>query len=1083
MRRMLRYRTPSLVALGFLWSITVVLAVFILAMPCWSDEEQIDYYYREFYRLYQARQYENAAQLAETLGALTKTRYGANSREYARTLTFLGDTYFDRHLYREAEDAYQRALIIHSSRSSPDDPRLIVHFAPVIRAVIAQTKDQPAKLGAFEVLVDKLQRLLAAGPMPVDATVALAFREIGSTKYDGHGFDKAIYFLIRAQHLFEVMRPRHEAQSAQAQSALDDQVLSVTHLLGLAFKQAGDYARAEQQLKHALKLAELMRDRDPESLARVLNDLGNILSSQDRCEEAIGLYQASLKLGAAAGREMQQKTQQNLSNCYLSQGKFDDAEALLRDVITSLERSPDAGYFELFRARSNLAALFGLSGKTTKAIPILLQNLDVAQKARDRLAVAVTASSLASSYLETHSTVDALPLAHRALNLTNRLIGVPPAANPVLIGLLAEIGRILLQAGETTEAYEVLQRAMALHARRHRMSTDAQEIAGQFERIADQIPSRAHPVRTSVGNPPGSALVAAAWQLEGNRKEVRETLIREAFRAMQSVEQHSAASALVQTTARLAAADNDLAPNIREMQDLSRRWRDVDARVLQSQVASALDGQAADSIPRAELAEIEARLGTVADKVAREFPQYWAIANPPALELTDAQRLLMSDEALVAYFVDADATYVWALTHEQAEWRRIAIGKDELTNQIRVLRCGLDYRGEWSSDDGRARCLGLLNLKQVSSDRSRLPFNLESAYKLHQNLLGQFNDLIKDKRLLIVPSGPLTSLPFQVLVTEKPQVAIPANADYRGVPWLGRSHANSVLPSVASLKALRELAAGKALEEATSPYIAFGNPLLSGPRETDRRAWVRQSCSKLSRPDPLHVVGSAIQQGIAEFFRGGLANLDKIRRQNPLPETADELCFVARLLRASNDAVYLGEKATERNLKLLSANGTLARARIVHFATHGLLAGETESLATFKAEPALLLTPPDVAGDEDDGLLTASEIAQLKFNADWVVLSACNTAGGEKLGAEALSGLARAFFYAGARALLVSHWYVNSDASVRLITQSFAELRAAPKIGRAEALHRSMLAFMDKDRASAHPVNWAPFVVVGEGAQ
>jgi CHAT domain len=55
-------------------------------------------------------------------------------------------------------------------------------------------------------------------------------------------------------------------------------------------------------------------------------------------------------------------------------------------------------------------------------------------------------------------------------------------------------------------------------------------------------------------------------------------------------------------------------------------------------------------------------------------------------------------------------------------------------------------------------------------------------------------------------------------------------------------------------------------------------------------------------------------------------------------------------------------------------------------------------------------------------LLTASEVAQLKLNADWVVLSACNTAAGDKPGAEALSGLARAFFYAGARALLVSHW-------------------------------------------------------------
>jgi CHAT domain-containing protein len=101
-----------------------------------------------------------------------------------------------------------------------------------------------------------------------------------------------------------------------------------------------------------------------------------------------------------------------------------------------------------------------------------------------------------------------------------------------------------------------------------------------------------------------------------------------------------------------------------------------------------------------------------------------------------------------------------------------------------------------------------------------------------------------------------------------------------------------------------------------------------------------------------------------------------------------------------------------------------------------------------------------------------------------VVLSACNTASGEsdKPGTEALSGLARAFFYAGARALLVSHWAVNSEATVKLISKAFDELRANPKIGRAEALRRSMLSLINESGGYAHPAKWAPFVVVGEGA-
>ena len=92
---------------------------------------------------------------------------------------------------------------------------------------------------------------------------------------------------------------------------------------------------------------------------------------------------------------------------------------------------------------------------------------------------------------------------------------------------------------------------------------------------------------------------------------------------------------------------------------------------------------------------------------------------------------------------------------------------------------------------------------------------------------------------------------------------------------------------------------------------------------------------------------------------------------------------------------------------------------------------------------------------------------------------------GVGVGAEALSGLARAFFYAGARALLVSHWRVDSDAAVRLTTTTFAALQKNPAIGRAEALRRAMLATID-DTANpwnAYPDTWAPFSVIGEGGR
>ena len=173
--------------------------------------------------------------------------------------------------------------------------------------------------------------------------------------------------------------------------------------------------------------------------------------------------------------------------------------------------------------------------------------------------------------------------------------------------------------------------------------------------------------------------------------------------------------------------------------------------------------------------------------------------------------------------------------------------------------------------------------------------------------------------------------------------------------------------------------------------------------------------------------------------------------------------------------IHLGREATVTAVK----RAPLANYRVVYFATHGLVAGDIKGLA----EPSLALSLPAVPTKEDDGLLKASEVAQLKLNADWVVLSACNTIAGEKPGAEALSGLARAFFYSGARALLVSHWEVVSDAATRLTTSAFAVLKSDPKLGRAEALRRTMLAFLSDQSSpeNAYPAVWGPFAVIGEG--
>ncbi len=181
--------------------------------------------------------------------------------------------------------------------------------------------------------------------------------------------------------------------------------------------------------------------------------------------------------------------------------------------------------------------------------------------------------------------------------------------------------------------------------------------------------------------------------------------------------------------------------------------------------------------------------------------------------------------------------------------------------------------------------------------------------------------------------------------------------------------------------------------------------------------------------------------------------------------------------------VFIGKQANEQVVKTMDLSGR----RVIAFATHGLVPGDLDGLV----QPALALTAPQVAGVTGDGLLTMGEILGLKLNADWVVLSACNTAAANGAGAEAVSGLGRAFFYAGARALLVSNWPVETTSAKALTSDIFRRQAAQPGLSRAQALRRAMLSLIDeggyRDQdgqvlfSYAHPIFWAPFSLIGDG--
>jgi CHAT domain-containing protein len=408
------------------------------------------------------------------------------------------------------------------------------------------------------------------------------------------------------------------------------------------------------------------------------------------------------------------------------------------------------------------------------------------------------------------------------------------------------------------------------------------------------------------------------------------------------------------------------------------------------------------------------------------FPDYVALSKPQPVSLLETKSLLSEDEALLV-FDFGDKSYAWIVTRDGADWTELKISARDLNDQVRSLRA-------WIADP-------------------RQRFDPALAHKIYQETFAAFAEKIAaKKRLSIVTNGALTSLPPQLLITK-----VPGGKSLNEMDWLIRSHAITVLPSVASLKILRS---GSQASAARKPMIAFADPVFS----------------KAARAEQLAM------RSLTSFYRGTQVDVAAIGEYLPqLPGTRKEAQQIAADLKADAADVKLGVAATETAVK----QAKLDQYRIVYFATHGLVAGDLETFAKDKAEPALALSIPEKPDDIDDGLLTASEIAQLKLDADWVVLSACNTAAEDKPGAEALSGLARAFFYAGARSLIVSHWAVSDEATARLMIGTFRASARDPKLSHAEALRQSMLAMIDaaKSDAEADPRLWAPFVVVGEPAK
>ena len=324
------------------------------------------------------------------------------------------------------------------------------------------------------------------------------------------------------------------------------------------------------------------------------------------------------------------------------------------------------------------------------------------------------------------------------------------------------------------------------------------------------------------------------------------------------------------------------------------------------------------------------------------------------------------------------------------------------------------------------------------------PFDTEAARTIYADTLGKLDHVLDGADSLVVaPVGPLLSMPFGLLLTG------PADQHNLGAaPWLIRRFAISHVPAPANFVSLRKVAGSS---RAAQPWFGFG----------DFRP-VTLSQAEGSFP-------AASCEDSAKLFAG----------LPPLPFARRELAAAQALLGGApadslEGAAFTAPRVLQEDLRPY---------RVLHFATHALLPSDLRC----QTEPAIVTSNPAGAKNAAGALLTASDVMGMRLDADAVILSACNSAGPDGTSAgESLSGLARAFFYAGARALMVTHWSVNDQATALLVAGTLQRLRAGNPQGLAGALRGAQLSMLDDagrglPAVIAHPFFWAPFALVGEG--
>jgi CHAT domain-containing protein len=826
----------------------------------------------------------------------------------------------------------------------------------------------------------------------------------------------------------------------------------------------GKFEDSETLIRKALYIQTQFLGEDSELLVGTLLDLALNVSNSGRYEEAAALfrrievlnrksgnlrnrarYQTYLGFDAANRREFRQASQ-------YAQAARSAWKKIVDSGASPFEGMANRGSEELTRMNQgelaialNFEALMSLKTlDLSNALNQAGQAYEILDAADNlplfwKVDVLMTLGDISSA----QKRVSAAGVYYKsALAYEQRLFGDSVKA----IRILAKLGASLQDDGLITEAAVSFRQAI---------------------KMANALPAGAS---ASFNADELSRYVQALAALAANLKDpvAIQGLYAEAFEAFQRQNSTIVQKTLARASARVLINNKEAGEAIQKLQMLERQ-RDLDKTQLASETSLA-DDQRSKLVEDALLAKIKEKdqqIQALQAQVEKLSPEYVQLTGVRRVKLEQLQSYLTPTEGVAIFLLGNSSGFVQLIRRDSVTIAPVTKTVEQIFEEVKSLRLGL------SVEQGAVQA-----------------FDAIKSYALYQSLLGGVDkNLVGLDHLIVVPSGPLASLPFSVLVTAQPN-----GVDYANTAWLVKRVALTHSPSLLSFYDKRSTVP---TQQATRMFLGFGNPTLGPAAAPTKNVRLVNTLATTPTNAPAQSVRPTVtaaqanaQTAVAKPVAkspafaavtcrdGGPIPRNILTDMPSLPDTQTELQTVANFLKGSGPTeFFVGAQATEARLRSIR----LSDYRVLYFATHGLLPGELRC----QSEPALVLSPPATAAVTkiEDGLLDASEISQLKLNADLVVLSACNTAGGgDKFGGEALTGLAEAFFFAGARNLLVSHWSVPSEATTSLMGRVFASLGPDMTRSSARALQQAQIQMLGIP-ATAHPVFWGAFVLLGDGAE